>query len=196
MMVRNFVMEYRWLIKNPEHADLLLGQVFLYRSEIKTYAESTTCLLQSTQLQRRALRTHRRYSSCWPSRASCNIDCTYCFFLSKESLYPQDKLRMSEATLKTYIRQLFESHRTPKVTLAWQGGEPTLMKLELFRRAVELVEKHRHPGQTVHHTFQNNGKKFRFCHGDKAPGSPFGGFEHANPAGDVATPRRTIALLK
>ena len=64
---------------------------------------------------------------------------------------------MSEATLEAYIRQLLESHRTPQVTVAWQGGEPTLMKLEFFRRAVELVEKYRRPGQTVQHTFQTNG---------------------------------------
>ena len=64
---------------------------------------------------------------------------------------------MSEATLEAYIRQLLESHRTPQVTVAWQGGEPTLMKLDFFRRAVELVEKYRRPGQIVQHTFQTNG---------------------------------------
>jgi uncharacterized protein len=89
-----------------------------------------------------------------PSGSTCNIDCTYCFFLSKAELYPNDKHRMSADTLETYIRQLLESHRAPEVTVAWQGGEPTLMKLDFFRRSVELVEKHRRPGQTVQHTFQ------------------------------------------
>jgi len=92
-----------------------------------------------------------------PSGSTCNIDCTYCFFLSKESLYPNEKSRMSEVTLETYIRQLLESHRTPTVTVAWQGGEPTLMKLDFFRRSIELVEKYRQPGQAVEHTFQTNG---------------------------------------
>ena len=92
-----------------------------------------------------------------PSGSTCNIDCTYCFFLSKEALYPSEKHRMSEATLDAYIRQLLESHLAPKVIVAWQGGEPTLMKLEFFRHAVELVEKYRQPGQTVEHTFQTNG---------------------------------------
>ena len=92
-----------------------------------------------------------------PSGSTCNIDCTYCFFLSKEALYPNDKSRMSASTLEAYIRQLLESHRVPEVTVAWQGGEPTLMKLEFFQHAVELVEKHRRPGQTVKHTFQTNG---------------------------------------
>jgi uncharacterized protein len=92
-----------------------------------------------------------------PSGATCNIDCKYCFFLSKEALYPNDKQRMSENTLETYIRQLLESHRMPQVTVAWQGGEPTLMKLDFFRRSIEIVEKYRRPGQVVQHTFQTNG---------------------------------------
>jgi uncharacterized protein len=92
-----------------------------------------------------------------PSGSTCNIDCRYCFFLSKEALYPNEKHRMSQATLETYIRQLLESHRTPEVTVAWQGGEPTLMKVGFFRNAVELVEKYRKPGQLVRHTFQTNG---------------------------------------
>ncbi|MGA7241771.1 MAG: anaerobic sulfatase maturase [Terracidiphilus sp.] len=92
-----------------------------------------------------------------PSGSTCNIDCKYCFFLSKEALYPDEKQRMSEATLEAYIRQLLESHRTPQVTVAWQGGEPTLMKLEFFRHSVELVEKYRRSDQTVQHTFQTNG---------------------------------------
>jgi uncharacterized protein len=92
-----------------------------------------------------------------PSGSTCNIDCTYCFFLSKEALYPNEKNRMSEATLEVYIRQLLESHRVPQVTMAWQGGEPSLMKLEFFKHAVELVEKYRRPGQVVQQTFQTNG---------------------------------------
>lgn len=92
-----------------------------------------------------------------PSGSTCNIDCKYCFFLSKEALYPNEKHRMSQATLETYIRQLLESHRTPEVTVAWQGGEPTLMKVEFFRHAVKFVEKYRKPGQVVKHTFQTNG---------------------------------------
>jgi uncharacterized protein len=92
-----------------------------------------------------------------PSGSTCNIDCTYCFFLSKDALYPNEKHRMSAATLDAYLRQLLESHRAPEVTVAWQGGEPTLMKVEFFRHSVALVEKYRRPGQVVQHTFQTNG---------------------------------------
>lgn len=91
-----------------------------------------------------------------PTGAICNLDCSYCFFLSKEELYPDSKFRMSEDLLEEYIRQLLESHRTPEVTVAWQGGEPTMMGLEFFRRAVELVEQYRRPDQVVEHTIQTN----------------------------------------
>src|SRR5258706_1643692 len=64
---------------------------------------------------------------------------------------------MSDVTLETYIRQLLEAHQTPTVTVAWQGGEPTLMKLGFFKRSLELVEKYRRGGQAVQHTFQTNG---------------------------------------
>lgn len=92
-----------------------------------------------------------------PTGPICNLDCEYCFFLSKENLYPGDRFRMADAMLETYIEQLIESHRTPQVTVAWQGGEPTMMGLDFFKRSVELVEKHRRPWQTVEYTIQTNG---------------------------------------
>ena len=94
-----------------------------------------------------------------PTGPICNLDCEYCFFLSKEALYPGDRFRMTDQQLETYIRQLLASHRTPHVTVAWQGGEPTLMGLDFFRRSVELVEKHRRPDQQIDYTIQTNGTK-------------------------------------
>jgi uncharacterized protein len=65
---------------------------------------------------------------------------------------------MADDLLETYLRQLIEAHaRSPEVTVAWQGGEPTLMGVDFFRRSIELVEKYRLPGQQVQHTFQTNG---------------------------------------
>jgi uncharacterized protein len=94
-----------------------------------------------------------------PTGSTCNLDCAYCFFLGKEGLYPGAKARMSDETLELYVRQLLESHRAPEVTIAWQGGEPTLMGLEFFRRAVELAKQYARPGQTVLHTIQTNGTR-------------------------------------
>jgi len=94
-----------------------------------------------------------------PTSAVCNLDCKYCFFLSKEMLYPGSSFRMADELLETYIRQLLEAQPIPEVTVAWQGGEPTLMGLDFFRRSIELVEKHKKPGQTIQHTIQTNGTK-------------------------------------
>ena len=92
-----------------------------------------------------------------PTGPICNLDCEYCFFLSKESLYRGDRFRMADETLETYIRQLLESHMSPEVTIAWQGGEPTLMGVDFFERSVVLVNKYKRPGQRVLHTIQTNG---------------------------------------
>ncbi len=92
-----------------------------------------------------------------PSGSTCNLDCTYCFFLSKEALYPNSKSRMSEQTLENYIRQTVESHQTETVTIAWQGGEPTLMGVDFFRKSVEYARKYLRPDQQVEYTFQTNG---------------------------------------
>jgi len=94
-----------------------------------------------------------------PTGAVCNLDCKYCFFLSKEMLYPGSRFRMADELLETYIRQLLEAQPIPEVTIAWQGGEPTLMGLDFFKRSIELVEKYRKPGQDIQHTIQTNGTK-------------------------------------
>jgi uncharacterized protein len=94
-----------------------------------------------------------------PTGAVCNLDCKYCFFLSKEMLYPGSRFRMADELLETYIRQLIESHRVPEVTIAWQGGEPTLMGLDFFRRSVEYANKYKKPNQTINYSMQTNGTK-------------------------------------
>ena len=92
-----------------------------------------------------------------PSGAICNLDCAYCFFLSKEELYPGSSFRMDDTVLDAYISQLLAGHRSPEVTVSWQGGEPTLMGLDFFRRVVATVDRYRRPGQRVEHTIQTNG---------------------------------------
>ena len=94
-----------------------------------------------------------------PTGAVCNLDCKYCFFLSKEMLYPGSRFRMADDLLETYIRQLLESQPGPEVAVAWQGGEPTLMGLDFFKRSVELVERYKRPAQRVAYTLQTNGTK-------------------------------------
>jgi uncharacterized protein len=65
---------------------------------------------------------------------------------------------MADELLETYIRQLIEAHATvAEVTIAWQGGEPTMMGLDFFRRSVELAQRYLRPGQRATYTIQTNG---------------------------------------
>jgi uncharacterized protein len=64
---------------------------------------------------------------------------------------------MPDEVHEAYIRQLLEAHQAPTVTVAWQGGEPTLMGLDFFDRSVELQHKYRKPETVIENTFQTNG---------------------------------------
>jgi len=93
-----------------------------------------------------------------PTGAICNLDCTYCFFLSKEMLYPGSRFRMADDLLELYLRQLIQAHAgSPEVVVAWQGGEPTMMGLDFLQRSVQLAEALKQPGQRIVHTIQTNG---------------------------------------
>ncbi len=92
-----------------------------------------------------------------PTGAICNLDCSYCFFLSKEMLYPGSRFRMGDELLDSYLRQLIQAHQVPEVTVAWQGGEPTLMGLDFFRRSIEIQKKYARHGMKIENTIQTNG---------------------------------------
>jgi len=92
-----------------------------------------------------------------PTGARCNLDCAYCFYREKERLYPESTLRMSDEVMEEFIRQTIAGHAVPEVTFAWQGGEPTLMGLPFFRRAVAVQKKYAKPRTRIENTFQTNG---------------------------------------
>jgi len=92
-----------------------------------------------------------------PSGAACNLHCDYCFYLKKNELYPESDFRMSGEVHEAYIKQLFESHRGPLVTVSWQGGEPTLMGLDFYKRSMKVQKKYAKPGTRIENTFQTNG---------------------------------------
>ena len=92
-----------------------------------------------------------------PSGAICNLGCSYCFYLEKEALYPKgERFRMSDAVLEAYIRGYIQAQPTPVVEFTWQGGEPTLMGLPFFKKAIELQRRYAGAKQ-VRNTLQTNG---------------------------------------
>lgn len=92
-----------------------------------------------------------------PTGAICNLDCAYCFFLSKESLYPESNFRMSDEALKNYIKQYVQSQPGNEVMITWQGGEPTLMGIDFFEKANRYANQFKRPHQRVGFSIQTNG---------------------------------------
>lgn len=93
-----------------------------------------------------------------PVGATCNLQCAYCFYLSKETLPNGSGAgRMSEETLDRFIRQYLDGVTAPEVIFTWQGGEPTLRGLEFYRTAVALQRKYAQPGQRIENDLQTNG---------------------------------------
>jgi uncharacterized protein len=93
-----------------------------------------------------------------PAGAACNLACDYCYYLDKKDLYPGlSAPRMSEGMLEAYTAQHFAAASGPEVSFSWHGGEPTLLGLDFYRRAVELQRKLKPAGWTVRNGMQTNG---------------------------------------
>lgn len=93
-----------------------------------------------------------------PTGAQCNLDCTYCYYLHKEDLLDQPKApRMKLGLLEEHVRQYIEAQSGDKVVFSWQGGEPTLMKIDFFEHVLALQQKYKKPGQRIENDLQTNG---------------------------------------
>jgi len=92
-----------------------------------------------------------------PRGAICNLGCEYCYYLPKKALYPGGTFRMSNQVLKSYVRQYIAAQQVPQVHFAWQGGEPTLMGLDFFRRVVGYQKEAARPGMRIENAIQTNG---------------------------------------
>jgi uncharacterized protein len=89
----------------------------------------------------------------------CNLDCKYCFYLEKEKLYDGNhKWAMADDVIENYIKQYIQAQprKSPAISFAWQGGEPTLLGVGYFRRVVELQQKYS-DGRPIDNAFQTNG---------------------------------------
>jgi uncharacterized protein len=92
-----------------------------------------------------------------PTGPICNLDCRYCFYLEKERMYPGTSgWSMPDEVLETFVRDYIGAQDAPIVTFAWQGGEPTLLGLDFFRRVVELQRRYA-DGKRIENGLQTNG---------------------------------------
>lgn len=87
----------------------------------------------------------------------CNLDCKYCFYLEKEKLFPSNEnFKMTDEVLETYVRQYIENQSVPEISFAWQGGEPTLLGVNFFRKVVAFQQKYAN-GKKIVNALQTNG---------------------------------------
>ncbi len=93
-----------------------------------------------------------------PTGPLCNLNCTYCYYLSKQVLLsPENSWRISDEVLESFIRQYFEGQNYKEVVFSWQGGEPTLLGLDFFRRVVALQKRYCPPRVRCENDLQTNG---------------------------------------
>lgn len=94
-----------------------------------------------------------------PAGPSCNLNCTYCYYLEKKNLYPGNmQFRISDELLERFTKQFIEAHEVPVVTFTWQGGEPALMGLDFYRKALGLQKKYG-GDKKIENAFQTNGTR-------------------------------------
>ena len=92
-----------------------------------------------------------------PIGPKCNLRCAYCFYLEKDALYPGGReWAMSEEVLRSYVRQAVECAQGPAASFTWQGGEPTLLGLPFFEKAVAIEKQYAH-GRQIENSIQTNG---------------------------------------
>ena len=92
-----------------------------------------------------------------PIGPACNLNCEYCFYLEKKALFAADeKYRMPENVLSAFITKYITSQPTPVVEFVWQGGEPTLLGIDFFKRVVDL-QKPFAEKKTITNSLQTNG---------------------------------------
>lgn len=91
-----------------------------------------------------------------PVSADCNLRCRYCFYLDHLHFYPDEAVhRMSDATLERLVASYLATDQ-PTYSFVWQGGEPTLLGLDFFRRVTDLQQQHGRPGSVVANGLQTN----------------------------------------
>ncbi len=93
-----------------------------------------------------------------PAGSACNLDCTYCYYLHKQRLAGgPGPGHMSDEVLEAFVRSYLADVTGDEVVFSWQGGEPTLLGLAFFEKALRLQRKYARPGQRVANSLQTNG---------------------------------------
>ena len=93
-----------------------------------------------------------------PVGSACNLDWNYCYYLGKEHLARGlGAGRMNDETLELFIKQFIDDATGDQVLFSWQGGKPTLLGLDFFRKVIAYQKKHAKSCQRFENDLQTNG---------------------------------------
>lgn len=90
-----------------------------------------------------------------PIGPMCNMNCSYCFYSEKQSFYPAAK-PMTDEMLERFVCAYLAAHPGPEVSFLWQGGEPLLLGIPFYQKALRFQQKHR-GAKRVTNSIQTNG---------------------------------------
>lgn len=90
-----------------------------------------------------------------PAGSLCNLDCAYCYYLDKSEIYGGREPRMSVEGLEKYVRAYIDACGLEEVTFNWHGGEPLILGLDFYRKAVEFQNKYK-GDKVIKNTLQTN----------------------------------------
>lgn len=91
-----------------------------------------------------------------PAGSACNLDCSYCYYLDKAIQYGGKEAVMKEDLLELYVKQYIQANDVPEVTFLWHGGEPLLLGVDFYRKALQFQQKYA-DGKVIHNSLQTNG---------------------------------------
>lgn len=91
-----------------------------------------------------------------PAGSLCNLDCNYCYYLDKAEIYGGKEPVMTLEMLETCIREYIAANDVQEVMFNWHGGEPLVLGLDFYRKAVALEQKYA-GDKIIRNTIQTNG---------------------------------------
>lgn len=91
-----------------------------------------------------------------PAGSLCNLDCNYCYYLDKAEIYGGKEPVMTLEMLETCIREYIAANDVQEVMFNWHGGEPLVLGLDFYKKAVALEQKYA-GDKIIRNTIQTNG---------------------------------------
>lgn len=92
-----------------------------------------------------------------PSSGLCNLRCKYCFYTDETQKREIASYGfMNENTLRNIISKTLSSAKK-ECTFIYQGGEPSLIGLDFYKKSVEFQSQYNQNNLIIHNSIQTNG---------------------------------------